>query len=88
MATKTPFPESGPVAYNPQETITRERSEAEAALRHIPGVRGVGEGQDAIGNPAWIVYVTHDAVAHNLPRKVAGRTVVPEVSGEIDILPA
>jgi hypothetical protein len=84
----TRLKDCGPVEYAPKEQIAPERNEAEAALRHIPGVRGIGEGQDEIGDPAWIVYVTDSSVAHNLPRSVGGRKVVTEVSGEIDILPA
>jgi hypothetical protein len=88
MADKAPFSHSGPVSYAPQEQIGADRREAEAALRHIPGVRGVGEGQDALGDPAWIVYVTEASVGRNLPRMVGGRNVVAEVTGEIDIQPA
>jgi len=86
MAKDTPFPESGPVTYSPAHEITPQRREAEAALRHIPGVQGVGEGQDATGNPAWIVYVKDAAVARQLPHSVGGRPVVPHVSGEISFL--
>src|SRR5215211_8324791 len=76
------------VSYAPHEQIGRDRREAEAAIRNIPGVRGMGEGQDALGDPAWIVYVTDASVGSNLPRKVGGRNVVAEVTGEIDIQPA
>jgi hypothetical protein len=88
MADNAPFSDSGPVSYAPQEQISGDRREAEAALRNIPGVRGIGEGQDALGDPAWIVYVTEPSVAANLPRTVGGRKVVAEVTGEIDIQPA
>jgi hypothetical protein len=84
----TRLTDCGPVDYAPKEQIAPERKEAEAALRDIPGVRGVGEGQDGIGDPAWIVYVTDQSVAGKLPRSVGGRKVVAEISGEIDILPA
>jgi hypothetical protein len=88
MPNKSQFSHSGPVAYAPQDEIMPERSEAESAVRDIPGVRGIGEGQDDIGNPAWIVYVTDPSVAKTLPATIAGRSVVPAVSGEIDIQPA
>ena len=88
MADKAPFSDSGPVSYAPHEQIGGDRREAEAALRNIPGVRGIGEGQDALGDPAWIVYVTDASVGRNLPRNVGGRNVVAEVTGEIDIQPA
>lgn len=84
MADNPELPHSGPVQYAPQETVSAERSDAETALRHIPGVRGVGEGRDAIGDPAWIVYVTDATVASSLPARLGGRAVVPMVSGEID----
>jgi hypothetical protein len=88
MAARTPLPDTGPVEYAPQDIASPERSEAETALRQIPGVKGMGEGQDAIGDPAWVVYVQDKSVASRLPKKVGGRTVVAEVTGEIDILPA
>jgi hypothetical protein len=47
---------------------------------------GVGEGRDALGDPAWIAYVRDRSVAAQLPAQLGGRPVVPEVSGEIDIL--
>jgi hypothetical protein len=87
MADKGPFSDSGPVTYVPDEQVSAHRTEAEASLRRIPGVRGIGEGNDSIGDPAWVVYVTDPSVASQLPATVAGRRVVPEVTGEIDILP-
>ncbi len=78
----------GPVDYAPQEQVSPDREAAEAALRAIPGVEGVGEGRDAIGDPAWIAYLRDGAAAARLPRRVAGRAVIPEVSGEITVLPA
>lgn len=83
-----PFQDSGPVRYAPREQPRADRSEAESELLGISGVEGVGEGQDAIGDPAWIAYVRERSTAARLPQRVAGRAVVPEVSGEIDILPA
>ena len=89
MAGKMVFPDSGPTPYTPpDERISPNRAKAEAALRRIPGVRGIGEGQDAIGNPAWLVYVTDKSVVSRLPAETMGRRVVPEVTGEIDIFPA
>ena len=79
---------TGPVRYSPREQLRPERSEAKSALLGISGIKGIGEGQNAIGDPAWIAYVSDGSVAARLPKQVAGRTVVPEVTGEIDILPA
>jgi len=88
MADYTSFPDCGPVEYAPQQQVSPDRSEAEAVLRQIPGVEGVGEGRNAIGDPAWVAYVRDRSVSAQLPAHVGGRTVVPEVSGEISILPA
>jgi hypothetical protein len=88
MAGRTPSPHCGPVAYAPQEQVSPGRAEAESSLRNIPGIEGVGEGRDAIGDPAWVVYVRDRSVAAQLPARIGGRSVVPEVSGEIEILPA
>ena len=81
-------PHSGPVQYTPQEQVSAERNEAQALLRSVPGVKGVGEGRDQIGNPAWIAYVQGPEVTARLPARIGDRSVVSEVSGEIDILPA
>jgi len=78
-------PEMGPVKYRADE-VDPSRETAEAALLAIEGVRGVGEGRDAIGGPAWIAYVLDQSVAARLPARVAGRPVIAEVTGEIDVL--
>jgi hypothetical protein len=88
MSSPVPSSYSGAVEYAPQEQVSPERADAEAALRAIPGVEGVGEGRDPIGDPAWTVYVRDRSVAARLPARLAGRPVVPEVSGEIGVLPA
>lgn len=75
-----------PIEYRPEE-IDPSRAAAEAALFAIEGVRGVGEGRDAIGEPAWIAYVVDRSVAARLPARLAGRAVIAEVTGEIDALP-
>ncbi|WP_407523283.1 hypothetical protein [Methylobacterium oryzisoli] len=89
MSTQNPFPYSGPTAYTPADTAPAAgRASAEATLTRIPGVQGMGEGRDAIGDPAWVAYVSDRSVAAQLPARLEGRAVVPEVTGEIDILPA
>jgi hypothetical protein len=87
MADYSSLPHTGPVEYAPVEQVSPERTEAESLLRRIPGVEGVGEGRNAIGDPAWVVYVRDRSVLSQLPAQISGRTVVPEVSGEIGILP-
>jgi hypothetical protein len=79
--------DGGPVTYTPKKQVPSERNSVEAALSQISGVRGVGEGQDDIGDPTWVAYVTDKFVAEKLPEKLRGRRVVAEVTGEIDILP-
>ncbi|MGB9364694.1 MAG: hypothetical protein WCE79_01640 [Xanthobacteraceae bacterium] len=88
MADQPAFSDSGPVVYAPEDQTSPERTAVETTLRKIPGVQGVGEGRDAIGDPAWLVYVKDKSVAKNLPGHVGGRKVVSAVTGEIDILPA
>jgi len=87
MAEKKTTSDSGAVTYAPKKQVSRERKNVEAALGQIAGVRGVGEGQDDIGDPTWVAYVTDKLVAEKLPKKVSGRRVVAQVTGEIDILP-
>jgi hypothetical protein len=89
MSTRSPFPHSGPTAYTPAATAPAAgRTNAEATLTRIPGVQGMGEGRDAVGDPAWIAYVSDRSVAAQLPARLEGRAVVPELTGDIDILPA
>ena len=78
----------GAVNYAPKMSVSPERTEVESVLGVIPGVQGIGEGRTKIGEPAWIAYVRDRAAADRLPKEAAGRPVMVEVSGEIDILPA
>ncbi|GJD64502.1 hypothetical protein [Methylobacterium frigidaeris] len=79
--------EGGPVPYRPRQAVSPERREAETVLQQIPGVQGVGEGRDGIGNPAWIAYVRDTYTAQQLPARIGDRRVMAETSGEIGILP-
>jgi hypothetical protein len=88
MADYTSMPGFGPVTYSPKQAIAPERQKAEAVLREIPGVHGVGEGRDSIGNPAWIAYVQDASVAQRLPKRIGDRDVVPLTTGKISKLPA
>jgi hypothetical protein len=82
-----PFGDSGPVAYNPDISISSARSNAESRLLVMPGVHGVGEGRDATGKAAWIAYVNSRAAAAMLPKTIDGRPVIVEVTGSIDAQP-
>ncbi len=88
MADRSSLPGCGPVPYTPKQSAAPERQEAETKLMEIPGVQGVGEGRDDIGDPAWIAYVLDGEVASRLPKRVANRPVVPLTSGKITIRPA
>jgi len=88
MADFKSMPGFGPVTYSPKQAVTSERQEAEAELKGIPGVQGVGEGRDNIGDPAWIAYVLDESVKTRLPKRVGERNVVPLTTGKISILPA
>jgi len=88
MVDYTSMPGFGPVTYSPKEAVTPERQKAEAVLRRIAGVHGVGEGRDSIGNPAWIAYVQDSSVAELLPKRVGDRDVVPLITGEVGARPA
>jgi hypothetical protein len=88
MADYTSMPGFGPVTYSPKQSVAPERQKAEAMLREIPGVHGVGEGRDDIGNPSWIAYVQDASVTQLLPKRVGDRDVVPLITGEIRTLPA
>lgn len=76
--------ELGAVSYRPEAADDAARAEAEAALADIEGVRGIGEGRDRTGEPAWICSVVDRAAAARPPSAIAGRTVLAEITGEID----
>jgi hypothetical protein len=88
MTDYSSIPGFGPVAYSPKLEVAPERQHAEATLREIPGVHGVGEGHDSAGNPAWIAYVQDESVAERLPKSVGDRDVVSVTTGEIRARPA
>lgn len=75
----------GPVAYRPEDDGDAARAIAETALLAIDGVCGIGEGRDDTGAPAWVCYVVDRAAAARVPPVLAGRHVVVEMTGEIDI---
>jgi hypothetical protein len=86
MTGKRPPAGLGPVSYRPSAEVASSREHAEATLMKITGVIGVGEGQDELGNPAWLVYLANKSVATALPARIEGRRVVYEVTGEVDAL--
>jgi hypothetical protein len=81
------MPGFGPARYSPEQIVAPGRREAESVLMRIPGVQGVGEGHDEIGDPAWVAYVCDSSVASHLPSRVGDRAVIALNSGEISILP-
>lgn len=62
--------------------------EHEQELMAIPGVEGVGIGQDAIGNEGLVIYVRDAGVAAQLPKSLKGLHVECKVTGVIDALKA
>ena len=77
------------VDYNPEEEapstpagLAKQRHEDE--LFNLPGVEGVGLGQNAIGNEAIVLYVRDKSAASRLPKQIDGIDIVSEVTGEID----
>lgn len=79
-----PFGEAGPVTYDPGVQVSPARQTAEAQIMQMAGVRGVGEGRDVTGNPAWIAYIDDQSVAALLPKNIDGRPVIAEITGIID----
>ena len=77
------------VDYEPDaETPTRAVEEVmrrhEDRLLRLPGVTGVGIGQDAVGNAAIVVYLREGSAASRLPGRLDDFDVVFEVTGDID----
>lgn len=77
---------AGAVEYAP--TVPPQRRQVEAQLLRIPGVVGVGEGRNAVGDPAWIAYLSDPGARSTLPARIEGREVMLEITGPIDIRPA
>lgn len=82
------MPSAG-IDYDPSATAAASAAEQvlqqhEARLLQLPGVRGIGVGQNAIGDPAIVVYLEEKSAASRLPRTVGGFDVVTEVTGVID----
>ncbi|HEX6983750.1 MAG TPA: hypothetical protein VF170_00165 [Planctomycetaceae bacterium] len=84
-----PPTEGGAVQYEPAARAASSR--AGAALRRysdrlmmIPGVKSVGEGRGAVGEPSIEVGVAHSGVIKDLPKRLDGIEVVARVIGEVD----
>lgn len=80
----------GEVEYNPagngdESEAESARLAAEDQLMRLPGVVGVGLGQDDIGGPAILVYVTPEVGASSIPARIQNFPVQVVESGEIDI---
>ncbi len=75
----------GGIVYQPDDDPTPEvQMEFEHEYLDIEGVEGIGMTQDAIGNDAIVVYVTHEGVAKRLPRTFKGLAVLTEATGGIE----
>ena len=56
----------------------------EAQLLALPGVVGVGIGENEIGDEAIVVYLEEQAAAAKLPADIESVPVIWEVTGPID----
>lgn len=69
--------------------IEQVKQAHEMEWMRIPGVEGVGIGQDELGYPAIIVYVSSAEAERRLPKSVSGHRVqTMNLGGPIDIQPA
>lgn len=87
VAANNEMPEDIKFDPDTEESMTRikdvkERHEDE--LMTLPEVTGVGIGQNEIGDEAIIVYLQDQSAAAQLPSKIEGFEVLPQVTGIID----
>ncbi len=80
------------VEYHPDDTKPTTPAEQikernEAKLLKIDEVVGVGLGENAIGDPAIIIYARHKDVKEKIPESIEGLDTVLEVVGDIEIQP-
>lgn len=80
--------EDAEIAFNPDmaedEPLFAAQTRFEAQYMERGGVEGVGEGRDAVGNPAITVYVRDSGVAKLLPKRFEDYPVLIEIVGAID----
>jgi hypothetical protein len=77
---------AGAVQYQPQEGLSADTvlRRHEAELMALPGVKGVGETRNEIGDPAIMVYLSNQSAALKVPSQLNGLEVVTTVVGEVD----
>jgi hypothetical protein len=68
----------------PSNKVQEVMQAHEGRLLRVPGVTGVGVGQNAIGDDAIVVYVEYKSAADRLPEKIGGFELIVEVTGVID----
>lgn len=80
--------ENAEIAFTPEmaedEPLFAAQARFEAQYMERDGVEGVGESQDAVGNPAIMVYVRDSGVASHLPKRFEDYPVLIEIVGAID----
>ena len=80
--------ENAEISFDPDlavdEPLFAAQTRFEAQYMERDGVEGVGEGRDAVGNPAITVYVRDSGVAGLLPKQFEGYPVLIEIVGAID----
>ncbi|MGH8430383.1 MAG: hypothetical protein ACREUF_08275, partial [Solimonas sp.] len=55
--------------------IEQVKQAHEMEWMRIPGVEGVGIGQDELGNPSILIYVSSKETEQRLPKSVAGHRI-------------
>ncbi len=73
-----------PDPESPTSIVEEVMLDHEEQLLQIPGVTGVGIGQNAVGNAAIIVYLESKCSAAKLPKQLNGFDVIVEVTGVIE----
>lgn len=73
-----------PAPESAESVVEEVMLDHEERLLQLPGVTGVGIGQNAVGDAAIIVYLEEKCSAAKLPKQLNGFDVVVEITGAID----
>lgn len=88
-ASSSDIPDDIGIDYEPDEEepangILAVKRRHEDRLMALPGVSGVGIGQNAIGDEAIIIYLEERSAAAGLPTEIEGYEVVVKLTGIIE----
>ena len=82
------IPDDVGIDYDPDEEpasgVLAVKQRHEEDLMALPGVTGVGVGQNDIGDDAIVIYLEERSAAAQLPTEIDGYDVVVEVTGIIE----